>query len=49
MHCDSYGNGSPDSGTVDFWPNGGTRVQPGCSTRFIDKLSGEFFRISLKE
>lgn len=31
IHTDAGGYGAPvRTGTVDFWPNGGKSVQPGC-------------------
>lgn len=31
IHTDAGFLGSPETtGTVDFWPNGGSRIQPGC-------------------
>lgn len=31
IHTDSGQGGAPRStGTIDFWPNGGVRIQPGC-------------------
>lgn len=31
IHTDAGGHGTPTStGTVDFWVNGGIRIQPGC-------------------
>ena len=34
IHTDSWIYGSPFSaGTADFWPNGGSTLQPGCPSR----------------
>ncbi|CAD7079407.1 unnamed protein product [Hermetia illucens] len=34
IHTDAYLYGFPENaGTVDFWPNGGNSVQPGCPRR----------------
>lgn len=41
IHTDSGMNGAPHStGTIDFWPNGGVRSQPGCPNDPYD-LSGK--------
>ncbi|KAL4705593.1 hypothetical protein ACJJTC_004470 [Scirpophaga incertulas] len=35
IHTDAGGYGAPvPTGTVDFWPNGGRSVQPGCPVAF---------------
>lgn len=34
IHTDAWIYGAPAStGTVDFWPNSGSALQPGCPTR----------------
>lgn len=40
IHTDAWFYGAPKStGTVDFWPNGGTTLQPGCPRRNYKLLS----------
>lgn len=45
IHTDAWFYGAPkNTGTVDFWPNGGKTLQPGCPRRNYKPLSdnGEF-------
>lgn len=40
IHTDAWLYGAPVStGTVDFWPNGGVTLQPGCPKRNYKMLS----------
>lgn len=40
IHTDAWLYGAPSStGTVDFWPNGGRTLQPGCPRRNFRPLS----------
>lgn len=40
IHTDAGGYGTPlSTGTVDFWPNGGNRIQPGCPDGIVVPLS----------
>lgn len=40
IHTDAWLYGAPVStGTVDFWPNGGKTLQPGCPRRSYKALS----------
>lgn len=40
IHTDAWIYGAPVStGTADFWPNGGTTLQPGCPKRNYKLLS----------
>ncbi|CAD7079399.1 unnamed protein product [Hermetia illucens] len=40
IHTDSWIYGAPvHTGTVDFWPNGGITLQPGCPQRNYELLS----------
>lgn len=40
IHTDAWIYGAPKStGTVDFWPNGGKTLQPGCPRRNYKPLS----------
>ncbi|CAD7079410.1 unnamed protein product [Hermetia illucens] len=40
IHTDSWLYGSPlSAGTVDFWPNGGKSLQPGCPRRQYKQLT----------
>jgi len=40
IHTDAWLYGAPTStGTADFWPNGGTSLQPGCPKRNYKMLS----------
>lgn len=40
IHTDAWLYGAPVStGTVDFWPNGGKTLQPGCPKRNYKMLS----------
>lgn len=46
IHTDAWRYGAPeDSGTVDFWPNGGKSLQPGCPPRGFKMLTdnGKFY------
>lgn len=40
IHTDAWIYGAPKStGTVDFWPNGGSTLQPGCPRRNYKPLT----------
>lgn len=40
IHTDAWFYGAPFStGTVDFWPNGGKTLQPGCPKRNYKPLT----------
>lgn len=40
IHTDGGLYGIPiSSGTVDFWPNGGVTLQPGCPSRNYEPLT----------
>lgn len=48
IHTDSWLYGDPFCcGTVDFWPNGGRTLQPGCPTRPYALLDKDGQRRSL--
>lgn len=50
IHTDAGLYGAPvTSGTVDFWPNGGDTLQPGCPSRNFKPLTdnGMFLVISV--
>lgn len=38
IHTDMGGSGTSERcGTTDYYPNDGTRTQPGCSTKILSK------------
>lgn len=48
IHTDAglYGS-TGSSGTVDFWPNGGTTLQPGCPKRYYIPLTANGISVFL--
>lgn len=50
IHTDAGLYGQPiATGTIDFWPNGGSTLQPGCPFRLGIPLSGNGRMIELNE
>lgn len=48
IHTDAWFYGAPVStGTVDFWPNGGRTLQPGCPRRSYKALSDNGNKLSI--
>lgn len=48
IHTDKGRYGTPfATGTVDFWPNGGDRIQPGCPDGIFVPLSDKGYDISI--